>query len=330
MKKLQIAVLILTLLFVSACVPDEDDEEDFWNNDQTDTMSGGNSDTTGDTLPDNPTDTDSTDTTPDTSDTSDTTPDTTDTNNDPSDSDVSDSAPNDNDTTDTVPDNDSDAQPAPDNDTTPAPDNDTVPVSDDDTEPANDNDIEPTPDEDPEPANDDDTIPVSDDNTEPTNDDDTISGGLPECSSADITPCIDSSSTYIWSAMSSETKSWDDAYNYCNSRTEGGYSWRIPKISELRTLVQNCSSSQADGSCQISEECLDYIDECLAGCSSCTYDSTGTYSKFGKGDTLWSSSVETNNYMWTLDFKDASFYFAKQSGNSLFPGEKLKVRCIKK
>ena len=329
MKKLQIAVLILSLLFILSCVPDEDDEEDFWNNDQTDTVPGGNSDTTGDTLPDNPTDTDSTDTTPDTSDTSDTTPDTTDTNNDPSDSDVSDTAPNDNDTTDTAPDH-GDSQPDNDSDTQPAPDNDSQPAPDNDTTPDPDNDIEPTTDEDSEPASDDDTIPVSNDDTEPTNDDDTISGGLPECSSADVTPCIDSSSTYIWSAMSSESKSWDDAYNYCNSRTEGGYSWRIPKISELRTLVQNCSSSQADGSCQISEECLDYIDECLAGCSSCTYDSTGTYSKFGKGDTLWSSSVETNNYMWTLDFKDASFYFAKQSGNSLFPGEKLKVRCIKK
>ncbi|MBO4710907.1 DUF1566 domain-containing protein [bacterium] len=160
MKKLQmITVLILTLLFVSGCIPDDDDEEDFWNNDQTDTVPGGNSDTMGDTLPDSPTDTDSTDTLPDTSDTSDTT----DTHNDPSDSDVSDTAPNDNDTTDTVPDNDSDAQPAPDNDTTPAPDNDTVPVSDDDTEPANDNDL-----------NDNDTIPAPDNDTEtPDGDTDT-------------------------------------------------------------------------------------------------------------------------------------------------------------
>ena len=63
MKKLQIlAVLILSLFFVVSCVSDEDDDEDFWNNDQTDTAPDGNSDTTGDTLPDTPTEpTESTD-----------------------------------------------------------------------------------------------------------------------------------------------------------------------------------------------------------------------------------------------------------------------------
>ena len=81
MKKLQIlAVLILSLLFVVSCVSEEE-EDDFWEDDQSDTYSGGNSSGDGDTLPESPTDTDS----------SDTLPDTTDTDYDPSDSDVSDS-----------------------------------------------------------------------------------------------------------------------------------------------------------------------------------------------------------------------------------------------
>ena len=55
MKKLQvIAVLILTLFFVSACLSEDEEEEDLWNNDTTDTVPDGNSDTTGDTLPDTP------------------------------------------------------------------------------------------------------------------------------------------------------------------------------------------------------------------------------------------------------------------------------------
>ena len=43
MKKLQIlAVLILSLFFVVSCVSDEDDDEGFWNNDQTDSVPDGN------------------------------------------------------------------------------------------------------------------------------------------------------------------------------------------------------------------------------------------------------------------------------------------------
>ena len=53
MKKLQmIAVLILALLFVSACLPEDEDEEEFLNDDRTDTAPDENSDTTDDTLPD--------------------------------------------------------------------------------------------------------------------------------------------------------------------------------------------------------------------------------------------------------------------------------------
>ena len=94
MKKLQmITVLVLSFLFVIACVSEED-EEDFWEDDQSDTYSGGNSGGDGDTLPESPTDTGSSDTLPETpadTDSSDTLPDTTDTTYDPSDSDVSDS-----------------------------------------------------------------------------------------------------------------------------------------------------------------------------------------------------------------------------------------------
>ncbi|MBO4441296.1 DUF1566 domain-containing protein [bacterium] len=49
----------------------------------------------------------------------------------------------------------------------------------------------------------------------------------------------------IWSARSSGYMVWNDAKNYCNSLLEGYYNdWRLPTISELRTLIQNCSNTQ--------------------------------------------------------------------------------------
>ena len=130
MKKLQmIAVLILSLFFVISCVSDDDE---FWDEDLTDTMSGdnsgGNADTSTDTLPDNQ---------------------------------QADTGTTDNDTT-PAPDNDT--TPAPDNDTTPAPDNDTE-TPDSDTTPAPDNDTTPAPDNDTE-TPDSDTTPAPDNDTE--------------------------------------------------------------------------------------------------------------------------------------------------------------------
>ena len=128
MKKLQmLAVLILSLFFVISCASDEDDE--FWDEDQTDTYSGGNSggdntDTSEETLPENQQNTGD--------DTSDSGHDNTDT---------ADSGMPDNDPSDSQTDNDSDTQTpdsdteTPDSDTTPAPDNDTE-TPDSDTTPA--------------------------------------------------------------------------------------------------------------------------------------------------------------------------------------------------
>ena len=280
MKKLQmIAVLILTLLFVSACVPDEDDDEGFLNNDQTDTVSGGDSgidsDTTNDTLPDDQQDTDS--------DTSDTTSDNADTANDPVDP----------------------------TDPTADPTDPTDP-----TEPTTDP-TEPTTDP---------TEPTTDP-TDPTTDPTGPSSELPECSDADITPCKDSSSGHIWSKKFSNV-TLSSADSNCQGLKEGGLNgWRLPTIGELRTLIQNCSSTQTSStSCLVSDDCLANTDECTAGCSSCASDSSGKYSKLGDTGMLWSSSNLEGNfyYVWTINFHSANFSYASNVS------DKYAARCIKK
>lgn len=322
MKKFEmIVVLILTLLFVSACIPEDEDEEDFLDNDTIDTVTDGNTDTSGDTLPDTPTDTEPTEQTeptnpsePTTEPTADPTEPTTEPTTEPSD--------------------DSDT-PSTDNDDTPLPDNDSEePSSDDDIQPAADDDQEILNDEDNENPSDNDLtdndiqtdydIETDDDDADSTPDeDDDADSELPECSSGITTVCKDSSSTLIWSTLSSSQYKLADAENYCNTLNEGGYpagSWKLPNIGQLRTLIQNCPGTVSSNTeCKIGEGCTAY--GCNNNCNACTASSSGTYSKLGDTDILWSSSLYNSMNAWRIVFSTSLINYAST-------GYSYHVRCV--
>ncbi len=59
-----------------------------------------------------------------------------------------------------------------------------------------------------------------------------------------------------------------DAEQYCAGfELEGFTDWRLPTISDLRTVIMNCPKIEADGACGITDECLDYY--------TCGYDEEG-------------------------------------------------------
>ena len=154
---------------------------------------------------------------------------------------------------------------------------------------------------------------------------------IPECSASTTTfPCYDSTSHLTWSKKADTTYNWSGAGRYCNGLSEGGYSdWHLPTISELRTLIQNCSGTQMPGgSCGVRDE-EDLV--CLAGscrlvdCHSCTSDSTGGHSKFGDTDWFWSSSARSDNLSnaWDVNFKYGYVNnTSKGNGNGY-------VRCVR-
>ena len=113
---------------------------------------------------------------------------------------------------------------------------------------------------------------------------------------------------YMWSPKAS-TIDWESAVSYCNNMTECGYSdWHLPTISELRTLIQNCSGTVTGGSCGVTDSCLSWScgnDPCCDGCS---FDSSGYYSKLGDTYFFWSSSTKSDNTdsAWFVDFRDGS------------------------
>ena len=316
MKKLQIiAVFVLSLLFVLSCVSDDDD---FWDEDLTDTMSGGNSGgNTSDTsydedLPDNQqnTDTDSADSgSSDTGDT-DTSPD------------GGDSQP---DKDAEVPDADSDTAPASDNDAAPAPDGDTE--TDEDSDKDSDKDEEVSDDNDPVNDNEQTDEDADSDDGDAAVDPDPDPEQLPECSPTSGTPCIDTSRepNLVWSTKSSSKMKWEAIEDHCATWPENEYEWRLPTISELRSLIQGCAVTQTSGSCKVTDGCTSYTskcnDNCVDGCSG-----SSSFSKLGDTDTLWSGSVvsdDEQNSGWWVEFGTGRI-------KPVVKSQTAKVRCVKK
>ena len=101
-----------------------------------------------------------------------------------------------------------------------------------------------------------------------------------------------------WSDASNSSRTWDKAVTYCKNM--GG---RLPTISELRTLIQNCPATQTGGSCGVTDSCLS--SDCWNDCGGCEYDESGKYSVFGDADWFWSSSEWSGNAdaAWHVNFR---------------------------
>lgn len=121
-----------------------------------------------------------------------------------------------------------------------------------------------------------------------------------------------------WSDKAPNEMVWDIAVSYCISI--GG---RLPTITELRTLIQNCPGTGTDGACGV-------IDSCLTGscyslsCGSCTSVPDGRYSVFGDTCYLHSSSEQsdnTYNYTWSVSFINGRVNLNSKNDDNF-------VRCV--
>ena len=128
---------------------------------------------------------------------------------------------------------------------------------------------------------------------------------------------------FIWSERSPDKMNWNDAKQYCEDLTEGGFDdWRLPNIDELRSLIQNHSGTQTGGSCPISEKAGklssdDRTDDC--------YGRKGSnFSKLGDEGLFWSSSVPSDDSSgaWFVNFNNGDVdYYGK--------GYYYYVRCVR-
>ncbi|MGI6393413.1 MAG: DUF1566 domain-containing protein [bacterium] len=128
-----------------------------------------------------------------------------------------------------------------------------------------------------------------------------------------------------WSSRA-PNKDWEEAKQYCNNLTESGYSdWRLPTISELRTLIKNCPKTATDGTCNATDSCLLW-DSCWSeACGGCTKVTDGSYSKLNDTESLWSISEMPDDeaHIWGVRFDSAAVdgFLKTDSGRN--------VRCIR-
>ncbi|MBO4698714.1 DUF1566 domain-containing protein [bacterium] len=148
-----------------------------------------------------------------------------------------------------------------------------------------------------------------------------------ECSPDRTSFCVDSESGLFWSSstkgLSLEDMTWQDAVDYCENLTEGGYTdWKLPTIDELRTLIQNCETSKTGGACPVADPgCLELSCWSEELCS-CTNDVN--YSKLADDGTFWSSSPrsDTAESAWAVLFDNADVDTVKKT-------DKNSVRCVR-
>jgi hypothetical protein len=143
----------------------------------------------------------------------------------------------------------------------------------------------------------------------------------------------DPTSGLVWSNPPA-TADVPGALAYCESLTLDGHTdWRLPTITQLRTLVRGCPDTMPGGMCKVSETCTDLnscYGGCLQGCESLKGPGPGgCYWDAGLGTeycgSYWSATPRTDyaNANWDLNFTvgDVMWMFSYVDAVS--------VRCVR-
>jgi len=148
-----------------------------------------------------------------------------------------------------------------------------------------------------------------------------------------------------WQKIPGKTfANWSVAKNYCNGLKLNGTGWRLPNISELRSLVRNCGPIETKGACGVKDACLScgigYEDECAvkscwtkASCnpSSCVDNGGPTYCYWpmladfsGTCTWYWSSTPCKNctESAWAISFNYGDL-------EQILETNYLSVRCVR-
>jgi hypothetical protein len=123
-------------------------------------------------------------------------------------------------------------------------------------------------------------------------------------------------------------RDWDRAIAYCEGLTlDGSSDWRLPSVSELRTLLRNCPATESGGACGVIDTCLagscasgDCTPACDGAAGTCLRDVALT----GSCGWTWSASAVDgdSSEAWRVDFETGQVSnFAKTSG--------IPVRCVR-
>jgi hypothetical protein len=140
---------------------------------------------------------------------------------------------------------------------------------------------------------------------------------IPKQLSKNVVPFPHRHAGLRWSNPAPNRMNHSAAIKYCKDL--GG---RLPTISELRTLIKNCPSTQTGGACKVTDSCLS--SSCWkSACNGCSLNNSGKYSIFKDAGGVWSSSVRSDatDYAWS-----AAFIYGGVRND--YRSNSLNVRCV--
>lgn len=157
--------------------------------------------------------------------------------------------------------------------------------------------------------------------------------------------CQDRLHDLEWEKTIKTRSIFNEAVKYCEDLDlDGKTDWRLPTISEIRTLVINCPDTETGGSCGITDDNASYADFYSESCQGCTYFVETEYDSYSiLGDTLLdlndglgnsqvrmfstSKVSDRDNRVWSLLFSEAGISMVD---DSMDDADQFKhhVRCV--
>jgi len=135
----------------------------------------------------------------------------------------------------------------------------------------------------------------------------------------------------LWSDYSTWYMTWERAITYCEELSLAGGGWRLPTISELRTLIRGCDGTVTGGSCGITDDCVDT--SCSNhSCYSCHQGDGPNNGCYGLPELpdeclwYWSSTQVADNdiYVWHINLITGGIYY-DTVGNY----DEVRARCVR-
>ncbi len=167
-------------------------------------------------------------------------------------------------------------------------------------------------DDDGDDIDDDDTAP-DDDDDDTVDDDDATDDDTTDDDDDSEEVWEDSTSGLMWQNDWKCCDEWGEAKTYCENLTWNEKDdWRLPSISELRTLIRGCSDTETGGECGVTDSCLESDCStlvCEEGCES--FGGPGSGGRYWPEDLkgaryeYWSSSAiagSYDTYAWIVGF----------------------------